>query len=274
MANMSSDDDDDIFLQGGIPKPSAVPTLSRSDSQSSSSSSSFSPPCPSTPGKKRRGHCGRPSKRGRGGGGSSSTKNSHPIGSVRGARSRGGRKKHSVFDVSSSAEEEEEGGGIEVVDLEDEGGDDAEDEAVRKSLAEARAVLNFQANEERIEKEALESAKREVEARERAMEQEEARKRQRREKEEEDKRKREKQAEVGGTPIELKVQAKGGKSVRMRIRRADALLKVVGPFCDKFGLDNRKAALIVDGEAVGDGETADDYDLEDGMVVEIMIKGG
>lgn len=196
---------------------------------------------------------------------------------MKAARSQAGRKKHSVFDTSSSPgaeEEDDEGDGIEVVDLEEEEGDDAEDEAVRRSLAEARAVLNYQANEERIEKEALESARREVEARDRAIELEEARKRKEREKEQEAERRRDKQIELGSMPIELKVQAKGGKSVKMRIRRADALVKVVGPFCEKFGLDKGRAALMVDGEEVADGETPDEYDLEDGMVVEVVIKGG
>lgn len=196
---------------------------------------------------------------------------SHRVGSVT-SGGRAVRKKYSVFDSSFGEEQEVRESAVEVVDLEEEG-DDEVDRAVRKSLAEARAVLKFQANEERIEREAVKIAKMEVEAKERAVEQEERRKRLDREKEEEDRKQREKQRQTGGTPIELKVQAKGGKSVKMRIRRSDPLVKVVEPFCQRFGLHKGNAVLMVDGEEVGKDETPDEYELEDGMVVEVVIKG-
>lgn len=72
-------------------------------------------------------------------------------------------------------------------------------------------------------------------------------------------------------PVVLKVRC-GSHIHKLRIRKTDRLLKMLVPFCKKFGLDAARAEMKVDGESVGKDDTPITYDLEDMMMVEVVIR--
>lgn len=72
-------------------------------------------------------------------------------------------------------------------------------------------------------------------------------------------------------PVVLKVRC-GPNVHKLRIRKTDRLLKMLEPFCKKFGLDVSRAEMQVDGESVGKDDTPITYDLEDMMMVDVVIR--
>lgn len=73
------------------------------------------------------------------------------------------------------------------------------------------------------------------------------------------------------TPVVLKVRC-GQHTHKLRIRKSDRLLRMLVPFCKKFGLDASCAEMQVDGEPIEKDDTPLTYDLEDFMMVDVIIR--
>lgn len=245
--------DEDIFLRGGVPKPASLSLRKRSTTDqngSDSDSDSDFAPVDLTVSPKKKKQPGRPTKRAR------PTKTTEKQNQVK-----------SVFDNPYPLDEVHD---VDIVKAGTEDSEDEDDRAVQESLRRARYTLDVKANEQRVKEQADRIARREAEIAE--LERQELKKR---EKQEILRRKQQlavNQKLQNAPPIHLKVQAKGGLCVTMRIRKSDKMHRMLDAFCNKFKLDRSKAVMMVDGEEVTADETPATYDLEDKMLVEVHIR--
>lgn len=74
-----------------------------------------------------------------------------------------------------------------------------------------------------------------------------------------------------GEAIVLRVRC-ADQSVKMKIRTTDPLLKMLRPFCTRFGFDVRRAVMEVDGEEIVEGDTPSTYDLEENSIVDVRLR--
>ncbi|CDF37220.1 unnamed protein product [Chondrus crispus] len=267
--NNSSSDDEDIFMQGGIPKPISmyssafatapqVTDLDADDDDDDDDDIALNLDAFTKP--RRR---GRPSKRART---SANTTASQKQATAKNAAHGTKQKNRSVFDISSGEESDEV---VVVESHNDETNMDAHDKSVAASLAQARAVLATQANEEKIAADVQRLAKEQSERVERSRCQE----KQRQESERVRKQAEEARLKAAQTaaPVQLKVRS-GQNQIKMRIRRSDPVLKMLGPFCKKFDLNLPNAVMQFDGEQVEESDTPDTLELEEGMLIDVITR--
>lgn len=74
-----------------------------------------------------------------------------------------------------------------------------------------------------------------------------------------------------GAPIKFKVQM-GDNRMAVRVRTTDPLLRMLKPFCDKYGVDASTVVMKVDGEIVGEKDTAETLECDEGMQIDVEAK--
>lgn len=77
------------------------------------------------------------------------------------------------------------------------------------------------------------------------------------------------QGESNVPTLVLKLRHKSMEAM-FKIRQTDSVTKVLPRFCEKHGLQAVNMYLEVDGEEVEQGQTANDLELEDGMLVDVL----
>lgn len=258
--NGNSSDDEDIFLHGGVAKPISMYSMNLAKTSGVISSDDDDDDddvvVEVVPQKRRR---GRATKRGRGAAQAGTARTSAAPAEPRKPR----KEKASVFEISSG---EEDGDEVVEVTPRDFVDVDHQDVTAAESVARAHALLANQANEEHIAAEAEQLARVESDRAERLREEE-------RQREEAEKKREEAKAKAlaNAKPIQFKVRS-GTNLIKMRIRTSDPLIKMLGPFCKKFGLDASKAVMQIEGEDVGENDTVETHDLEENMIVEVVIR--
>lgn len=145
--------------------------------------------------------------------------------------------------------------------------DNDDSNIVGQRLLQRIRMANALADEKRIAEEAEQAAREEIRRRQ-LLEEQAAR-----EKAEEE---RKKQTRSGsgkelGEAIKLNVRLGNEYKKVVRIRMRANLLSIIVPFCKAFNnLDDKKVRMEIDGEIVEEGQTAEDYDLEENNVIDLV----
>lgn len=145
--------------------------------------------------------------------------------------------------------------------------DDEDDAAVRRVLERTRRIAAALTDESRINLEAELEVRKHLELEARVREAREAEARAKKNAEEALTR-----AQPAGRPIVLKVRCGTTMEKRMRIKTTSPLLMVVKPFCKEFGIDDRNVYMQIDGENVEEGQTPEDFELEDNFVIDLLTR--
>lgn len=154
---------------------------------------------------------------------------------------------------------------VEVQSVDDD--DDDDSNLVGQRLLQRIRMANALADEKRIAEEADQAAREEIRRVELLKEQAAIVKA-----EEE----RKKQACSGsgkelGEAIKLNVRLGNEYKKVVRIRMRANLLSIIVPFCKAFNnLDDKKVRMEIDGEIVEEGQTAEDYDLAENNVIDLV----
>ena len=83
--------------------------------------------------------------------------------------------------------------------------------------------------------------------------------------------KQETKAEGDVQQINLRVKDAGGNEVQFRIKRSTQLKKLMDAYCNRMGAEANTYRFIFDGNRVGESDTPDKLDMEEGDVIDALV---
>eukprot|EP00188_Purpureofilum_apyrenoidigerum_P000558 Plantae.Rhodophyta-Purpureofilum_apyrenoidigerum.ctg12493.p1 GENE.Plantae.Rhodophyta-Purpureofilum_apyrenoidigerum.ctg12493~~Plantae.Rhodophyta-Purpureofilum_apyrenoidigerum.ctg12493.p1 ORF type:complete len:104 (-),score=29.72 Plantae.Rhodophyta-Purpureofilum_apyrenoidigerum.ctg12493:163-474(-) len=83
--------------------------------------------------------------------------------------------------------------------------------------------------------------------------------------------KQEVKPEVDAQQINLKVKDGGGNEVQFRIKRSTQLKKLMDAYCNRMGAEPNTYRFIFDGNRVGEADTPDKLEMEEGDVIDALV---
>ncbi|WOO85752.1 Small ubiquitin-related modifier 1 [Vanrija pseudolonga] len=72
--------------------------------------------------------------------------------------------------------------------------------------------------------------------------------------------------------LNIKIRATDGSEVFFKIKKTTKLNKLKNAYADRVGQDPGAIRLLFDGQRILDNATADDLDMEDGDVVDVLLE--
>ena len=89
---------------------------------------------------------------------------------------------------------------------------------------------------------------------------------------EEDLRRQQALAEAEKNKIQLVLRTKDSTTAKYRINKTDPLQKLLDAFCAKTSTDISRVRLMFDGDILPPNSSAEDHDLEDDDVLDVLIR--
>merc|ERR1711939_721147 len=72
--------------------------------------------------------------------------------------------------------------------------------------------------------------------------------------------------------INIKVVGPANQEVHFRVKKTTALRKLMNAYCERQGQDIASLQFLFDGDRVGENQTPEELEMEDGDSIDAMVK--